>query len=184
MLEVLAQNAILMPICVFLLRIVDVSLGTLKLLFMVRGYRLIASALAFVEISVWLCATTIVFNYLNNFWNIFAFALGFSTGTAVGMTIERWIGVGHVLVRIFTKSPNDDLRLALKNNQFGATSFQGVGHFGEHSVLLVLTTSKNAERLTRLVRENDPEAVMTVDAVRSVFGTFGMGTPMAGALRK
>jgi uncharacterized protein YebE (UPF0316 family) len=178
------NSFILLPICIFILRIADVSIGTTKLLFIVRGYRLVAAVLAFMEVSIWLCATALVFQHLDNFWNTFAFAAGFAGGTAVGMTLEQWIGIGHVLIRVFTKYPTEELRKELKVRQFGATSIQGTGHNGELSVILVLTTSKKAKELRQLICNRDAEAVITVDTVRSVFGGFGLSHPLAASVRK
>lgn len=184
MLALLETYPVLVPFCIFLLRVVDVSIGTLKLLFVVRGYRTISSVLAFIEISIWLCATALVFNYLGNFWNALAFAGGFAAGTAVGMTIERSIRVGHVLVRVFSKCPAEQLRPLLRENGYGGMFFQGTGNDGDHTVVLVLAPSKMSNRLTRLIREQDPEAIMTVDSVKGVFGGMGLPRPLVGTLRK
>lgn len=184
MLAIIESNPYLMPLCVFLLRIADVSIGTTKLLFIVRGYRLIAASLAFLEVIIWLAAATIVFQNLDNFWNAIAFAAGFAGGTAIGMTLERRIGIGHVLIRIFTKSPPEGIRKELKDHNFGATSIQGTGHDGDLSVILVLTTSKKANELTELIQHNDAQAVMTVDPVRNVFGGFGLAHRVAPGVRK
>ena len=183
MTSIIENNMFLMPLCVFVLRIADVSIGTAKLLFIVRGYRVVATTLAFIEVSIWLCATALVFQDLDNFWNAFAFAAGYAGGTGIGMTLERWIGVGHVLVRIFTRYPAEELRNELKAQQFGATSVQGTGHDGELSVILVLTTSKKANELTHLIDNRDPKAVITVDAVRNVFGGFGLSHPISASVR-
>ena len=173
-----------MPMCIFLLRIADVSIGTTKLLFIVRGYRFVAAFLAFIEVSIWLYATTLVFQHIENFWNALAFAGGFAGGTAIGMTIERWIGVGHVLIRIFTRCPAEEIRSALKDNGFGATSIQGTGYDGDLTVVLVLTTSKKANALKHLIQQKDSNALMTIDTIRNVHGGFGMSNALYASVRK
>ena len=175
---------LLMPIIVFLLRIGDVSIATIKLLFIVRGYKLIAGIMAFLEVCIWLVATSIVFQHLDNIWNTIAFATGFASGTVLGMTIEQKLGIGHVMVRIFTRYPVEKLSVLLREQNFGATSVQGVGKDGALSVVLVLTSAKKANELTRLIKERDADSVITIDAVRSVFGGFGTEQPRLASVRK
>ena len=100
------------------------------------------------------------------------------------MTLERAMGIGHVLVRVFTRIPIEDLRKSLIAHQFGATSFQGSNNDGEISVALILTSSRKADQLTRLIQQSDSEAVVTIGPVRIVLGSLGLSHPLPAAVRK
>ena len=169
---------------IFGLRIIDVSLGTVKLLYMVRGQRTITALLAFCESCVWLISAALVFGQLDNIWNMVGFAVGFATGTAVGMTIERWIGSGHVLVRIMTKDQGPDLLHGLRERGFGLTAVQAEGTEGPLKVVLVVARRKRTAEALRLVKELDKDAFVTIDPVSPAAGGYLLPTAVPSPLRK
>ncbi|MBI2424234.1 MAG: DUF2179 domain-containing protein [Candidatus Hydrogenedentes bacterium] len=174
----------LTALLIFGLRVTDVSIGTTKLLFLVRGYRILTPLLSFLEACVWLLATTIVFRNLDSLLNGFAFASGFAAGTVAGMAIERWVGLGYTLVRIFTREDPARITAILRESNFGMTSFRAAGYEGELAVLLVVTTPKQADRLIRIIKELDPKVFVTVDPVRSVIGGYSPMGRTPSLLRK
>ncbi len=91
---------ILGALLIFGLRIVDVSIGTLRTLYMVRGDRLRAVLLAFCESLIWVLAISRIISQVGETANLLAYACGFATGTFVGITLERWIASGWILARV------------------------------------------------------------------------------------
>lgn len=169
---------------IFCLRICDVSLGTIKLLYIMQGRRIIASCFALCEAAVWLVAARIVFAELDNPWKSAAFALGFAAGTIVGMTIERWIGSGYVLIRIVSRSEGPELLGALRDHGFGLTTIHGEGRDGKVKVLMVVAKRRNSAKAIGLIQSVDPEAFVTVDSVSPVHGGFLFPPPVPSSLRK
>src|SRR3954464_1787245 len=94
---------------IYCLRIVDVSIGTLRTLYMVRGDRLRAVPLAFFESLVWVIAVSRVMSQLDDPTRLFAYAAGFASGTFTGITIERWIASGWILARIVERGTQTTL---------------------------------------------------------------------------
>src|SRR5437762_5152476 len=103
----LSSHALLIAFGIFCLRICDVSIGTVRTLFTIRGYRLVSFCMGVVESGIWIFAISRVMQYINgpgNLQNIIAWAVGFATGTVTGISLERWIGSGTVLVRVISKN--------------------------------------------------------------------------------
>src|SRR5690348_6220114 len=114
------MHPLLGALLIFLLRIVDVSIGTLRVMYMVRGDRAKTVPLAFVESGVWVFAITRIIKQVDNPLNMVAFAAGYAAGTMVGMTLERWIASGHILVRIISdKADHGELLGAIRGAGFG-----------------------------------------------------------------
>src|SRR3954464_9468369 len=103
------MTALLGALLIFCLRILDVSIGTLRVMYMVRGDRKKAVPLAFLESGIWVVAISRIMKQVDNRANMLAFAAGFAAGTLVGMTLDRWIASGYVLVRVISDMDRDRL---------------------------------------------------------------------------
>lgn len=169
---------------IFCLRICDVSIGTVKLLYIVRGRRLVSALLAFFESSVWIVAASLVFSHSDHPWNMVGFCAGFATGTACGMTIERWIASGHVLLRIVSRAQGPELLQALRDHGFGLTTVHAEGKEGRVMVLLVVTLRKRSKEALELVKSVEPQAFVTIDPVSPAVGGFLYPSTFPRALRK
>ena len=148
-------------------RVMDVSLGTLRMLFIVQGRRLVAATLGFFEILIWVVVVSSVVTNLDRPMYFVAYAAGFSLGTWIGMSIEAHIASGRQVVRVFTQMGAKTAE-ALRARGYVVTEFTGKGMSG-HVDMLFLETSRRsvAREVIPLVRELDPEAYPIVDAVRA-----------------
>ncbi|MCZ7666925.1 MAG: DUF5698 domain-containing protein [Chloroflexi bacterium] len=84
---------------IFCLRILDVSMGTIRTIMVVRGLRKWAVLIGFVEVTIWVVAISQVISNLNNLWNVLAYSGGFAAGTFVGMHLENRLALGNVQYR-------------------------------------------------------------------------------------
>jgi uncharacterized protein YebE (UPF0316 family) len=159
---------------IFALRIGDVSIGTVRTLLMVQGRRLPATALAVVESTIWVLAVSRVIGGggLDNPLKVVGYACGFAAGTLVGMTVERMLAVGKVLVRIISRDGNDPLRKALHDGGFGATTLQGIGRDGPVQVHFVVAPRRRLKAMLRVIRSADPHAFITHEPVNDAIGGF------------
>lgn len=107
---------------IFSLRILDVSLGTLRIAFLVRGRRGIAGVLSFFESLVWLTAAAQVITSLDAPVKFVAYAGGYAAGTVLGVSIERWIGAGDSLLRVVTPVGAPSVEEPLRRAGFYVTS--------------------------------------------------------------
>ena len=93
---------VILPLLIFFARICDVSMETIRVIYISRGIKYLAPVITFFEIVIWLLAMEVVMNDLSNFANFMAFALGFATGTYIGLMIEERLSIGKVILRIVT----------------------------------------------------------------------------------
>lgn len=154
-----------MAALIFAARVADVSLGTLRTTFIVRGKRAFAFALGFIEVLVWVVVVAQVITNLSHPIYLFAFALGFASGTVVGITFEDWFAIGEQVVRVFT-ARGESLASALRARGFTVTAFSGAGRDGAVYLLFVQVRRRKAHTVIATARELDPSCFYTVDDVR------------------
>jgi uncharacterized protein YebE (UPF0316 family) len=161
-LEVLAA-----AVLIFVARVVDVSFGTLRTAYVVRGKRAFAFAFGFVEVLVWVAVVAKVIANVNHPIYYVAFAFGFATGTVVGITVEGWFAVGDQVVRVFTPTAAS-LASAIRERGFRFTEFSGTGSSGPVSLLFIQVPRRRTDAVIEIVRGLDPSCFYTVDDVRRV----------------
>lgn len=134
------------PLVIFLARICDVSLGTLRILFVSKGMRLRAAVLGFLEVLIWIIVVAQLFQHLNNWLNFIAFAGGFAVGTYLGMYIENKLKVGTLIMRVITAKPAEELANELKEAGFRLTRVEAKGGIGPVEILFHRFKKKALER--------------------------------------
>lgn len=159
---------VVIPVMIFLLRIIDVSLGTIRIIFVSKGFKQIAPVIGFFEILIWIFVVSRVMDNLDNWVSFIAYAGGFATGNLVGMRLEERLAIGHELVRVITKKEAFELIAALKNKGFGITSIKAMGVDGEVAVLYVIISRKKMDQVIELIRQYNPNALYTVEDIRKV----------------
>ncbi len=159
-------NWILLPLFIFVARIIDVSIGTLRIIFMSRGRMIFTPLLGFIEILIWLIAIRQIFNNLNNPLCYIAFAGGFATGNYVGMWLDNKIAMGLQVVRIITRYDASALVHALKENGFGITHIEGEGLSGKVKIIFTLIQRRNLPEVISMVKNFNPKAFFSVEDVR------------------
>jgi uncharacterized protein YebE (UPF0316 family) len=169
---------------IFFLRILDVPVGTLRVMYMVRGERRKAVPLAFVESFVWLFAISRVMKSVDNPVHMLAFAAGFAAGTMVGMTLEKWIASGQVLVRVISDVGKEKLAGEVRAAGFGVTLLTGEGREGEQEILFIVALRRRAQELLDLIRRVDHAAFVTIDPVQKAMGGYLPAEAAAAGLRK
>ena len=185
----LSLHALLIAFGIFALRICDVSIGTVRTIFTIRGYKLVSFCLGVVESAIWIFAISRVMKYISggeNVLNIIGWAVGFATGTVTGITLEKWIGSGTILVRVISRNHAIRLKEHLHSEKFGVTSVQGQGYGGTVLVLFVVAPRRRENDVLVAIRHVDPDAFITVEPVNRAYGGFPVTavTPPASALKK
>lgn len=167
MTELFAAYPWLLPIAIFLGRLIDVSLATLRAVFVAKGARNIAPIFGFFEVLVWITIVGQILSQANDFWSYLSFAAGYAVGTYLGLTIEEKIGFGFVRLRLFTEKSGDDLVLKLNRENCGATITTGRGAVSEISVVETVVRRTWAAKVEALFHEYDAHAFYTIEDVRS-----------------
>lgn len=172
----------LSALLIFALRVCDVSIGTLRTLFTVRGRKYVSATLALAESAIFIFALSRVMKDVNNPIKMIAYALGFATGNFCGITIERWIGSGTILARVVAK--NAVLLVGLREQGFGVTVMQGEGREGDVALLFVVAPRRREKELLTLIEQLDPSAFVTLDAVHHALGGYLTNVRGAMSVRK
>ena len=151
---------------IFALRVSDMTLDTLRLLFVVRGKKGVAWGLGFCQSVIFVIAITSVLSNLDNPLNIIGYAAGFATGNVVGMLIEERLAIGHVKLSIVSSGRGAVLCQTLREAGFAVTEIPARGKDGMVSMLSVSVKRKDVTRVESVVREKDAEAFVIAEDVR------------------
>lgn len=156
------------PLFIFFARIIDVSIGTLRIMFVSKGLRVRATMLGFIEVFIWIIIVAQIFQNLDNWLNYIAYAGGFATGTYIGMFIEEKMKIGVQIFRIIVNQDSDKLANRLKDAGFRVTSVDGDGAFGPVKILFTIAQRKRLDELSKIVNEISPNAFYSVEDVKQV----------------
>ncbi len=141
-------------------------MGTIRVIFVSRGYRYLAPFLGFFEISIWLLAISTVMRDMNDVTIYIAYAAGFATGTFVGITLEEKLSLGTVLVRVVTGRDSTDLSNALTGAGYGITTHAAEGAEGAVTILFTVVNRHDLKRVVGIIKEFNPHAFYSVEDVR------------------
>ncbi|MCU0396497.1 MAG: DUF5698 domain-containing protein [Cyclobacteriaceae bacterium] len=155
----------ILPVLIFLARIMDVSINTIRIIYVLGGRRLTATMLGFFESFIWLMAIRQIFEHLDNWVCYIAYPGGFATGILVGMIIEERIAYGKVIVRIITRKDVSLLIAFLEQNRFRYTRVDTIGSEGAENLVFTVLPRENLEMLLSNMKEIVPTAFYTVEKV-------------------
>ncbi len=158
----------LVPILIFFARIIDVSMGTLRIIMVGRGLRTISSLLGFMEVFIWLIAISQVLQNLHGIIHYVAYSAGFASGTFVGMTIERRLTFGLYLVRIIVPLNENGIVERLIESRYKITHMIADGINGPVEVILSVVNRKELPDILGIVKKTRPKAFYTVEDVRMI----------------
>jgi uncharacterized protein YebE (UPF0316 family) len=159
---------IVLPVLIFFARISDVTLGTLRIIFVSRGNKHLAPLLGFFEVLIWVIAISHIIQHLDNFYCYLAWAAGFATGNFIGMKIEERLAIGTNLVRIITGKENNQLVNLLHQEGFGATVVDARGKDSEVQLIYVILRRREVQNLLALIEIHQPNAFYSVEDIRYV----------------
>ncbi len=175
---------LVLPVLIFLARILDVSLGTIRILFVARGVQTLAALLGFFEVFIWMLVISSIMKNLDSpFYYVF-YAAGFAAGNYVGIAIERHLYIGKVALRIITQSNADELLAFFREEGFGITSFDAEGAKGPVKILYSIIERKDLKNIIGHVKQYNPKAFYSIEDVKKVSeGTFPVSPKRRSAKR-
>ncbi len=150
-------------LAIFMLRVVDVSLGVIRIVTVMRGRVWLAGLLGFFESLMWVTAASLVFANLDDPIRVVFFAGGFATGTIVGGLVERWMAIGNAIIRIVAPIETPQVAHALRGYGFRATVINAEGMQGEVRITFLVVRRRRIREVMRIIGMVNPEAMVTVE---------------------
>lgn len=153
---------------IFGLRVTDMTLDTLRVLFVIRGRKLYAWILGFCQATVFVIAISSVLKDLNNILNIIGYAAGFATGVLVGMLIEQRLAIGHIQMRVISSSLGSGIAEKLRSEGYAVTEVPARGKDGMVTMLNCSVRRRDTARVQMMVSEIDEGAFITSEEIRPI----------------
>lgn len=157
------QSGMTLVVLIFVAEMCVVTLGTLRIIFVSRGHKVLAPLLGFFEIFLWLVAMKQVMQNLDDWSCFLAFALGFTLGNFLGILIEKKLALGMVNVRIITPKDPAPLMNNLRLANFGVTLVEGHGAKGPVNIVMTVVKRKQVAHVVAIINEHDPKTFYAVD---------------------
>lgn len=160
---------VILPLIVFLARVTDVTLGTMRIIFISRGRKILAPLLGFVEVFIWITVVSqIVGGARNNLLAYFAYAAGFAVGNYFGMVLEDKLAIGTLVVRAILPKHGNELAQRLREAGYGVTFVDGHGGSGPVVLIYTIVLRRELGQVVEIIHSTAPKAFFTVEELRSV----------------
>jgi len=159
---------VIVPLLIFIARVCDMSLDTIRVIFVSKGIRYLPAIVGFFEVIIWLVAIGQVMNNLTNVVCYLAYGAGFATGTIVGMAIEERLSLGLAIVRIITREDPARLLAVLRTHNYGVTVLDAEGGKGHVKVVFTIIKRQDLPDVVKIIKDFNPGAFYSVEDVKSV----------------
>lgn len=169
---VLSPEALWLGLIIFVLRLINQSLDTLRVLVMMRGLKLAAWVLGFAETTIFVITLSTVINDLNNILNIVAYAGGFATGNVLGLVLENRLAFGHISIRVISPKRGSAIMERLRKAGYGVTEIPARGKDGAVTLLNLSVRRKEVGKVRTIVQEVDENAFITGEEMRPIWRGF------------
>ncbi len=157
---------IVLPLIIFFSRLGDVSLGTLRHVFISKGYRKIVPIVGFFEVLIWILVVVQIMKNLNNVACYLAWASGFAAGTYVGLLIEERLALGRQVIRIITNQNCDALIAALKEGNHGVTIVDAQGAVGPVKMIFTIIERVDVREVVSIIATYNPTAFYSIEEIK------------------
>ena len=157
----------LLPVVIFFGRICDVTLGTLRIIFVSKGERYKAPIVGFFEVFIWVVIISQIFANTNSLISYIAYAGGYATGNFVGILVENKIAFGYQLLRVYTKKDAPELLRILNKKNIGATMIKGEGAVSQVHIFEIVISRKLLNETIDIITAFDQDAFYLIEDIRS-----------------
>lgn len=160
---------VIIPALIFLSRIADQSVGTMRLVFVARGYLKLAPLMGFFEVTIWLLAMRQIMVHMDNPICFIAYGAGFAMGNYVGLKLEERLSLGMVLLRVVFRADATEFVRFMAESGYGYTLINGEGSRGNVKILLSAVKRKVLKSILTRLAETNPKAFYTIEDVKKAY---------------
>lgn len=169
---------LIIPFLIFIARISDQSIGTLRLIFISKGYKNLAPFIGFFEVIIWILAIRQIFQHLDNWVCYIAYGAGFAMGNYIGILLDERLSLGNVLIRVIPRFDTTNLINDLSNQGFGLTVMDAEGKNGPVKIVMTIIQRKEIPAVVEIINKHNPNAFYTIEEVKAVNkGVFRQESP-------
>ena len=166
MIEWLDAHPICWPMFIILARVMDVSIGTIRTIVVVRGYRVVAGVLGFFEVTIWVLAVSGVLREVT--WvKLLAYGTGFGLGNIVGIRIEQALALGNQMVMMISRGRNHGVAFALRLADYAVTEVPAKGRSGEVAMCFTVVPRDQVAHVTHIAKAVDENTFIVVEDLRT-----------------
>ncbi len=158
---------VLLPLLIFFARVLDVTLGTLRIIFISRGRRNLAPLLGFFEVLIWIVVIGQLVQHLHSVTAYLSYAAGFAAGNFIGMWLEDRLALGTLMLRVIIPTEGQALARLVRQAGFGVTTVEGSGASGTVTLLYTVVKRRDLPVVTALIHRNHPKAFISIEDVRA-----------------
>lgn len=159
---------VFLPLMIFVARVSDVTLATVKLMFVVNNARKIAAFLGFFEALITILALSRIMQDASNMAAYVMYAAGFAAGTYIGMRIEEKLAYGSVVIRVISKKIPDSLLEYLASNQHRYSMVDANDQSGNTQILFTVCKRSRVSAFLKNLESTAPEALYTIEGLKQV----------------
>ncbi|MGM0579539.1 MAG: DUF2179 domain-containing protein [Bacteroidota bacterium] len=159
---------VILPFLIFIARVADVSIGTIRVILVMQGKKGLAPILGFFESIIWLLAIGQIFQHIDNPISYISYASGYAFGTYVGIILEEKMAIGRVVVRVITALPANDLIEYLEKKNHRYSNIDATGNDGKVNIIFTVVKRNTLKELIPKIKEYNPKAFFTIEGVKRV----------------
>jgi len=166
---ILDVNTLVIGFLIFLARIGDVSIGTVRTIMTVQGRSVVSFFLSIFELLIWITVVSTVIHKIKDQPILALFyAFGYATGNVVGIAVERKIALGTIVLRVFTRTAGKQIAHRLRSLGQPVTVFRGEGMRGPVDELYIAGRRRHLRKMLDVVKQEDPAAFYITEMARDV----------------
>ena len=159
-------NYVILPLLIFLARVADVSIGTVRLIFVSKGFKFLSPILGFFEVLIYIITMSRVLSDMTNAWLYIAYATGFAAGNYIGICLEEKLSIGKVMIRIITQKDSKQLIKNLEEEGYSLTVADAKGRRGKVKLIFSVINKKELKKIVEIINKTNPKAFYSVEDIR------------------
>lgn len=166
----------LIYICIFIAKTIEVSMGTTRMVLITRGERLFGAILGFFEVILWvILVSTVLTNVTEDPIKVVVYALGFAAGNYVGSLFEQYLGIGNVRIEVIVMNHHGyELVDKIRSNGYAVTVIEAKGMQCERQVLIMNIKRKNYIKVVDMIKQFQGDSVITINDIKPIYGGYGL----------
>lgn len=159
----------ILPFVIFFSRILDVTIGTIRIIMISKGMKVFAPILGFFEVFIWIIVISNIMKHAEGIVPYIFYSLGFATGNYIGMIIEEKVALGFVVLRVITQKKSDILVKNLHEEGIGTTFIDAKGGKGSDvNIVFTIVKRNTLVKALSIVKTFNPNAFYSIEDIRSV----------------